>query len=157
MPFHPDYGCLPPVCVKVLFDARNAFIVSYPAGVANPKKAKGKAIDALYKAELTAFKASLKDVRLGCDGDCACVILNPNAPWTAVPEQQIGTFDDGKGIVAVDGVQAKCFMGTCVHKSTLVKPDGDRWMKAEDHEKKYFPKAPRKKKKRAAKRGAAKG
>ncbi len=157
MPFHPKAGCLPPVCLKVEFDATNAFVVTY--GKNNPnKKAKGPDIQALYKQDLANFKATLKTVKQGCDG-CRCFIHNPNPPWTPVPEQQIGTFDDGNGIVAVDGVQAKWYVGTCVPENTKIKPAGGQWMDAGDYERKYFSKAPGKKKKKKGhgKRGAVRG
>ncbi len=157
MPFDPRLGgCVPAVCFKVEFDATNAFVVTYAAGVANPKKAKGADIQALYKQDLLAFKATLKTVRQGCDG-CRCIIHNPNPPWTAAPEQQIGTFDNGAGIVAVDGVQVKWYVGTCVAENTKIKPAGGQWMDAGDYEKKYFSKAPGKKKKKKGhgKRGGA--
>jgi|SRR5271170_4763701 len=109
------YGqCIPPVCVRVVFDTTKATASATKNGAPTN-------INPMLQGMVNNYLATLKNPAISpCDTDCCdCVeFKNQNPPPQAVPAQDIASITIGKNtyVLTVNGVTAKVFWGICVPK-----------------------------------------
>jgi hypothetical protein len=127
MPFDPKWGCIPPICVHILYDKTGANAVYKKNGVVVPANTAPALVAAAVAGNvpgitgLAAYLKSLTNFKTDCGDGCSCEHPPANR-WPWVPMADYELYNDQKTwVVTVTGINVKMIVGPCVPATTVKK------------------------------------